>query len=66
VAVALVAAPLVWLAVQANPGIPLFAAMYDSAARALPEPVPTDVAAMLVESAQSAASERRRWASEKA
>jgi len=44
----------IWLAVQANPGIPLFAAMYDSAARALPEPVPTDVAAMLVESAQSA------------
>jgi VanZ family protein len=44
----------IWLAVQANPGIPLFAAMYDSAARLFSGPVPTDVAGTLVESAQSA------------
>jgi hypothetical protein len=44
----------IWLAVQANPGIPLFAAMYDSAARPFAGPVSTDLAAMLVESAQSA------------
>jgi VanZ family protein len=44
----------IWLAVQANPGIPLFAAMYDAAARPLSGPVPTDLAATLVESAQSA------------
>jgi len=44
----------IWLAVQANPGIPLFAAMYDAAARPFAGPVPTDVAATLVESAQSA------------
>jgi len=45
---------VIWLAVQANPGIPLFASMYDAAARPLAGPVPTDVAATLVESAQSA------------
>ena len=45
---------VIWLAVQANPGIPLFAAMYDAAARPFSGPVPTDLAAMLVESAQSA------------
>jgi VanZ family protein len=44
----------IWLAVQANPGIPLFAAMYDSAARTFSGPVPADVAGTLVESAQSA------------
>jgi VanZ family protein len=44
----------IWLAVQANPGIPLFATMYDAAARPLSGPVPTDLAATLVESAQSA------------
>jgi len=44
----------IWLAVQVNPGIPLFAAMYDAAARPLAGPVPTDLAAALVESAQSA------------
>jgi VanZ family protein len=44
----------IWLAVQANPGIPLFATMYDAAKRPLSGPVPTDLAATLVESAQSA------------
>jgi VanZ family protein len=44
----------IWLAVQANPGIPLFAAMYDSAARPFSGPVPADVAGTLVEGAQSA------------
>src|SRR4030095_12214861 len=44
----------IWLAVQANPGIPLFAAMYDAAARPLSGPIPHDLAATLVESAQSA------------
>ena len=44
----------IWLAVQANPGIPLFASMYDAAARPFTGPVPTDLAATLVESAQSA------------
>jgi VanZ family protein len=44
----------IWLAVQANPAIPLFAAMYDSAARPAAEPATADVAATIVESAQSA------------
>ncbi len=44
----------IWLAVQANPGIPLFATMYDSSARPFAEPASADVAATLVESAQSA------------
>ena len=44
----------IWLAVQANPGIPLFATMYDAAARPLSGPVSPDLAATLVESAQSA------------
>jgi VanZ family protein len=44
----------IWLVVQVNPGIPLFATMYD-----LPPPIgepvaPTDVAATLVEGAHSA------------
>jgi len=44
----------IWVAVQVNPGIPLFATMYDLAPRpgvSLPEP---DVAATLVEGAHSA------------
>ena len=44
----------IWLAVQANPGIPLFAAMYDAAASPYSGPMPTDFAATLLESAQSA------------
>ena len=44
----------IWLAVQANPGIPLFATMYDVAARPLAAPASADVAAVLVESAHSA------------
>ena len=44
----------IWLTVQANPGIPLFATMYDSAARPFVEPVPGDVAAALVECVHSA------------
>jgi hypothetical protein len=44
----------IWLTVQANPGIPLFATMYDSAARPFAEPMPDDVAAALVESVHSA------------
>ncbi len=44
----------IWLAVQANPGIPLFATMYDSAARPFAEPAPDDVAATLVECVHSA------------
>lgn len=44
----------IWLAVQTNPGIPLFATMYDSAARPLAAPPSADVAAVLVESAHSA------------
>jgi VanZ family protein len=44
----------IWLTVQANPGIPLFATMYDSATRPLAPPPPADVAAVLVESAHSA------------
>jgi VanZ family protein len=44
----------IWLAVQANPGIPLFATMYDTTARPFAGPVPTDLAATLVESAQTA------------
>ena len=44
----------IWLAVQANPAIPLFAAMYDSAARPPAESAPVDLAATIVESAQSA------------
>ena len=45
---------VIWLAVQANPGIPLFATMYDTAARPFAGPVPTDFAATLVEGAQTA------------
>ena len=44
----------IWLAVQANPGIPLFATMYDSAARPFAEPASDDVAATLVECVHSA------------
>ena len=44
----------IWLAVQANPGIPLFAVMYDPAAGPFVEPAPADVAATLVESVHSA------------
>jgi len=44
----------IWLAVQANPGIPLFATMYDSATRPFAEPAGDDVAAALVECAHSA------------
>ena len=44
----------IWLAVQANPAIPLFAAMYDSAARPPAGPETADLAATIVESAQSA------------
>ena len=44
----------IWLAVQANPGIPLFATMYDSRPADRSSRSPADVAATLVESAQSA------------
>jgi hypothetical protein len=44
----------IWLAVQANPGIRSSPRCTTSAARPVLGPVPTDVAAMLVESAQSA------------
>jgi VanZ family protein len=44
----------IWLAVQANPGIPLFATMYDSAARPFSQPASDDVAATLVECVHSA------------
>jgi VanZ family protein len=44
----------IWLTVQANPGIPLFATVYDSAVRPFVEPVSDDVAATLVECMHSA------------
>ncbi|MET0682074.1 MAG: VanZ family protein [Casimicrobiaceae bacterium] len=44
----------IWLVVQVNPGIPLFATVYDSAARPFVEPASDDVAATLVGSAHSA------------
>jgi VanZ family protein len=44
----------IWLVVQANPGIPLFATIYDNAARPLVEPASADVAAIVVESVHSA------------
>ena len=44
----------IWLAVQVNPGIPLFATVYDCAARPFVEPASDDVAATLVGSAHSA------------
>ncbi len=44
----------IWLVVQANPGIPLFATVYDSTARPFVEPASVDVAATLVECVHSA------------
>jgi VanZ family protein len=44
----------IWLAVQVNPGIPLFATMYDSAPQSGAGPAAPDVAATLVEAAHSA------------
>ena len=44
----------IWLVVQVNPGIPLFATMYDLAPPAGEPPAPHDVAATLVEGAHSA------------
>ena len=44
----------IWLTVQINPGIPLFATIYDSAARPSTAAPSADVAAVLVESAHSA------------
>ena len=44
----------IWLAVQVNPGIPLFATMYDLTPPAGTPAPPTDVAATLVEAAHSA------------
>jgi VanZ family protein len=48
---ALVAA---WLAVQINPGIPLFASMFEAAPRLGPRGGPPDLAVLLVEGAHSA------------
>lgn len=44
----------VWLAVQVNPGIPLFASMFDTAPRPGVSAAPTDLAAVLLEGAHSA------------
>jgi VanZ family protein len=44
----------IWLVVQVNPGIPLFATMYDPSPRSGAAAAPPDVAATLVESAHSA------------
>ena len=44
----------IWVAVQTNPGIPLFATMYDLAPRPGVPALPPDVAATLVEAAHSA------------
>ena len=44
----------IWLVVQVNPGIPLFATMYDPSPRPGAAAAPHDVAATLVESAHSA------------
>ena len=44
----------VWLAVQVNPGIPLFASLFDPAARLVPGASTPDLATTLVEGAHSA------------